>query len=147
MYARIENSAVAAYPVDLRREHPNTSFPWDWPGGEVEGVTYALVVPTDVPQVPYTQNFQEGTPAPRDGRWYQSWAVTDATPEQIAARTDQRGVEVRADRNHRLSMCDWTQLPDAPTDTAAWAAYRQLLRDLPSQAGFPWEVVWPTPPA
>jgi hypothetical protein len=53
---------------------------------------------------------------------------------------------VRAERNARLSACDWTQLVDAPVDAAAWASYRQGLRDVPNQAGFPWEVSWPVAP-
>lgn len=149
MFARIEGAAVAAYPVDLRAAHPNTSFPWDWPGGVVEGVEYARVLPVDVPQTNHTQNHIEGTPDLIDGVWTQTWIVTDATPEQIVERTAEKASMVRADRNQRLSACDWTQLADAPltnTATAAWAAYRQALRDLSTQAGFPWSITWPTPP-
>lgn len=51
-----------------------------------------------------------------------------------------------AERDHLLSLSDWTQLPDAPTDKAAWAVYRQALRDVPAQAGFPHDVTWPTKP-
>lgn len=53
---------------------------------------------------------------------------------------------VRAKRNALLSESDWTQLADAPVDRAAWASYRQALRDIPSQAGFPLDVVWPEKP-
>jgi len=53
---------------------------------------------------------------------------------------------VRSDRNNRLSACDWTQLADAPGDKAAWASYRQALRDVPSQEGFPWAITWPEEP-
>lgn len=53
---------------------------------------------------------------------------------------------VRDDRNAKLSESDWTQVADAPVDKAAWATYRQALRDIPSQAGFPNEVTWPTEP-
>lgn len=53
---------------------------------------------------------------------------------------------VRDDRNAKLSESDWTQVADAPVDKAAWATYRQALRDIPSQAGFPNEVVWPVEP-
>lgn len=55
-------------------------------------------------------------------------------------------------RKHRadcLALCDWTQVSDAPltaSQRTAWAAYRQSLRDLPSQPGFPASVTWPTPP-
>ena len=53
---------------------------------------------------------------------------------------------VRSTRNAKLTQSDWTQVADAPVDQAAWATYRQALRDIPSQAGFPNEVTWPTEP-
>lgn len=60
--------------------------------------------------------------------------------EEVAA-------EVRAERDRRLIASDWTQLPDVPQATRdLWAPYRQALRDVPEQAGFPHEVEWPTPP-
>lgn len=58
--------------------------------------------------------------------------------------------ETRESRAYALSQCDWTQVPDAPLTAeqkAAWAAYRQELRDLTTQEGFPWNVTWPTKPA
>ena len=51
-----------------------------------------------------------------------------------------------ASEDHKLSKCDWTQVADAPVDKAAWATYRQALRDLPKEAGFPWDMTWPTDP-
>lgn len=56
---------------------------------------------------------------------------------------------VRVERDRRLAECDWTQTVDAPLDDearAAWAVYRQALRDAPQQAGFPASVIWPEPP-
>lgn len=52
-------------------------------------------------------------------------------------------------RNHRdalLTASDWTQVADANVDQAAWATYRQALRDIPQQAGFPENIIWPTMP-
>lgn len=63
-------------------------------------------------------------------------------PEVISPDAD----AMRSYRNALLAQSDWTQLPDAPVDRAAWAAYRQALRDVPSQAGFPWDIQWPTQP-
>ena len=61
--------------------------------------------------------------------------------------TDQLADAVREERTRRLAASDWTQLPDVPLATqAAWATYRQALRDVPEQAGFPTEITWPTPP-
>jgi len=54
--------------------------------------------------------------------------------------------EVRKERDRLLADSDWTQVPDAPVDQAAWATYRQALRDVPEQAGFPSDINWPTTP-
>lgn len=52
----------------------------------------------------------------------------------------------RQQRNALLAASDWTQVADAPVDQAAWAAYRQALRDLPANtADFP-NVTWPVAP-
>ncbi len=56
--------------------------------------------------------------------------------------------EARIQRDGLLTASDWTQLPDVPEETRnAWAAYRQALRDVPRQTGFPALIVWPLPPA
>ena len=39
---------------------------------------------------------------------------------------------MRLHRDRLLAESDWTQLPDAPVDRAAWATYRQALRDFPA---------------
>jgi hypothetical protein len=63
-----------------------------------------------------------------------------------AAATDIQWERVRSDRNSRLAACDWTQLPDASADAAAWATYRQALRDITTQAD-PFAIVWPVKPS
>ncbi len=72
-----------------------------------------------------------------------SGALSDPLPQPPTAG------EVRAERNARISATDWTQLSDAPLTAdrkAAFAAYRQALRDLPTQNGFPGAVEWPVEP-
>ena len=72
----------------------------------------------------------------------------DETPEEIAAArptVDQAWANIRARRNTMLAECDWTQLPDVPVDRAAWAAYRQALRDITNQPDA-FAVSWPTAP-
>lgn len=59
---------------------------------------------------------------------------------------DKLAADIRAQRDQLLTQSDWTQMPDAPVDQAAWATYRQALRDIPQQAGFPEDIVWPTKP-
>jgi hypothetical protein len=58
---------------------------------------------------------------------------------------------VRTWRDHLLLMCDWTQLPESThrlseTQLNAWLDYRQALRDIPAQEGFPFNVQYPTDP-
>ena len=73
------------------------------------------------------------------------------TPEKPNYNPDQRQLEQEADeartqRDALLGDSDWTQVSDAPVNHQAWADYRQALRDLPQQAGFPTEITWPQKP-
>ena len=52
----------------------------------------------------------------------------------------------REKRNVLLQQSDWTQVADAPVDQSAWAVYRQALRDITAQAGFPETINWPVAP-
>jgi hypothetical protein len=77
----------------------------------------------------------------------------DATPAEqaeIDARVANANVflaeTVRVERNAKLAASDWTQVADAPVDKAVWAAYRQALRDVTTQAGFPVTIDWPEAP-
>lgn len=54
--------------------------------------------------------------------------------------------EIRFERNSLLSQSDWTQVADAPVDKTVWATYRQELRDITKQEGFPDNVTWPVRP-
>jgi hypothetical protein len=76
------------------------------------------------------------------------FVVIDQAP--IPLEVQEKGIDewvlFRVERNNRLSSSDWTQVSDAPVDQAAWAVYRQELRDLPANTEDPNEVVWPKPP-
>jgi hypothetical protein len=73
-------------------------------------------------------------------------------PEGVDAHTglpppDTSAQDARLERNKRIISTDWTQNADIPQATKdKWAPYRQALRDVPQQAGFPDNIVWPTPP-
>jgi hypothetical protein len=46
---------------------------------------------------------------------------------------------IKTERNDRIALTDWTQLPDIPQATRdLWEPYRQALRNIPQQSGFPW---------
>ena len=65
--------------------------------------------------------------------------VASQEPERLAS-------QIRQERNTLLADCDWTQVSDAPINQVAWQTYRQALRDVTSQEGFPYDVTWPTKP-
>lgn len=80
--------------------------------------------------------------APNVTAW-QAWKATLPDDTAITAR------QVRRDRDQKLTDCDWTQMADCPLDVAtktAWQTYRQALRDVPNQSGFPNDVTWPVAP-
>lgn len=73
---------------------------------------------------------------------------SNQTMSWVDNRTDQQiANEVRQKRDLFLVETDWTQLPDVPTATKElWGSYRQALRDIPQQEGFPKLVTWPEKP-
>jgi hypothetical protein len=148
MYALIENNAVKQYPYGadvLRRDNPQTSFPTNPTDELLAAYNVFPVTRTDIPVVDYTQAVTEADPQLIDGVWTQTWTITDRTAEEIAQIEADQWSNVRSERNRLLSDCDWTQLPDAPVDAAAWASYRQSLRDITEQAD-PFNITWPNQP-
>ena len=100
----------------------------------------------------YQYSMRQGVEQQSDGKWYTKYVLgpvfANAEDEAAykAAKDAEQGALVRADRDRRLAVSDWTQVADSPVDKAVWATYRQALRDVPTQIGFPWNVVWPTQP-
>jgi len=150
MYVLAPNQTVEIFPYsigDLRRDNPNTSFPRNPSDAVLADWNVFPVVEQSPPNYnPADENLTQLNPTLVDGEWLQTWQVTAASAEEIAERLQRKESEVRQQRNELLSACDWTQLPDSPADHEAWATYRQELRDVTSQEGFPWDVVWPLEP-
>ena len=84
----------------------------------------------------------EAPPEPAAWDWRsKSWQVILPTLDEIDAAA-------RAQRASLLAASDWTQLPDVPIATRdAWAGYRQALRDITRQPGYPGAVDWPVAPS
>lgn len=150
MYAQVENNQIVEWPiVDLRRRFPNISFPVEIKDSHLpEGIVAVVSMPVPAFDAQTQKPVQESVPSFRNGRWELGYVVEPQTPQEIQATRDARAVGVRLERNQWLSACDWTQLPDAPDQIrAAYVQYRQSLRDVPQQAGFPFSVVWPAEPS
>jgi len=149
-YVLAPNQIVQVYPYSidlLRRDFPNVSFPASPSLATLAAWNVFPVVEQTPPSYdPSSQTLVETNPELIDGEWSQAWQIIDTTSEQSAERNALKAEEVRNERNRRLTASDWTQLPDVISDKDGWAAYRQALRDVPEQEGFPWEVVWPQEP-
>ena len=92
-----------------------------------------------------------------DGKWYTKHILgpvftdgeTTAAEQEVAYKASkdaEQAKSVRATRGEKLEDSDWTQVADAPVDKAVWATYRQALRDITAQSGFPWTITWPDAP-
>ena len=92
-----------------------------------------------------------------DGKWYTKYVLgpifTDGETTAAEQETAYKAIKdaeqasaVRKSRGDKLADSDWTQVADAPVDKAVWATYRQALRDITTQSGFPWTVTWPDAP-
>ncbi len=81
---------------------------------------------------------EEGDAILVDGVWTQNWIITEL-PEDI------KNLNIRQTRDSKLLDSDWMALSDI-TLSAEMAYYRQALRDIPAQAGFPDNIDWPVNP-
>jgi len=72
-----------------------------------------------------------------------TFAFNAAFPD---ATNEQKWEQIKLWRNAELNRTDWTQVADSPADKAAWATYRQELRDLPAQGGQAEAAVFPVAP-
>jgi hypothetical protein len=151
MHALIEDGAVKQYPYgifQLKKANPNSSFPKN-PSDEllasfgVQRVFFSTPLAVTDEQV-----LEEQTPVfdTEAQRWTQNWSVRDMSSDEIASRNENQAARIRASRNDKLSASDWTQIADSTADKTVWATYRQVLRDVTAQDGFPWDVIWPTQP-
>ena len=71
--------------------------------------------------------------------------IIEKTPEEVTEWLEQQGQIARSKRNNLLAETDWMALSDN-TMSPEWSAYRQALRDITTQEGFPESISWPTKP-
>jgi hypothetical protein len=149
----LRNRATGAVVTDsqFRAENPNTSFPQVLTPEIIEDFGYDPVLegpqPTLIPPYQYAQ--RDGV-VEVNGQWFTHYIAVTPDADQKAAMDAAQGDVVRTERNSRLAACDWTQLIDSPLDPdgrGAWQLYRETLRMVPQQQGFPWTIEWPPQPS
>ena len=175
MFVKVTNGKVDQYPYtvgDLRRDNPNTSFPKNVPEATMAAFGMFPVGYGAAPEYdPLTHRIEhsnmpereiigyyteENAPLPEmvgkpihSGRWVLTKTVVALTPEQIADRDAGLAKGIREERDRKLAETDWVVVKATETGlplSTEWTEYRQALRDVTSQEGFPHNVVWPTKP-
>lgn len=141
MLVKVANGRVERFPYtldNLRRDNPQTSFPVEVPDALLAAYGTYPVQQTPAPVVDSKTHRVIQSVAYEDGGWVQTWTTQRLSEERASDN-------VRGHRNRLLSDTDWMALSDN-TMTPAWASYRQALRDITTQEGFPYNVTWPAKP-
>jgi len=157
---RIRESGDIKSDREIRTIHKNTSFPRVWDEGVCEsiGIDPVLITPKPAASAPYKIVERNGAEKDAKDNWVQAWAERDmfATDGEgtkadketaYQARLDaEASVSARDKRDELLAKTDWLALSDT-TMSSEWTTYRQALRDVTGQAGFPNTITWPTEPS
>jgi len=161
---RVRSSGELKNQGEIRKLHPNTSIPKIWGSNVCDdlGIDPVLGSPPPTPSGPYKTVVRNG--AVEDGdNWVEAWAeknmfskhtdgdgVVHTKAEQetaYQANLDaQVALSVRTTRNVKLADSDWHGFTDNEM-SEEMTTYRQALRDVPQQEGFPNEIDWPDEPS
>lgn len=145
--------------TEFRNLYPDTSFPQILAPDVLADFNAVAIMegPQAIPTTPYEYSQRQGIEE-INGKWFTKYVLgpifTDTdeqtTIEQLniyKAQIDAvQADNVRCSRDQLLKDTDWTQVKDAPINQGAWATYRQELRDITLQEGFPFNITWPIKP-
>jgi len=137
MYIKLIDGKPTQYSLtQLRQEHPNVSFPKKMDSETLLGYGVYVVTVLDTPE------YDKNTHYPKDsgytlvdGEWTTGYVIAKLPTEHVSEN-------VRKQRTELLTNTDWMALSDV-TLTPEVAAYREALRDVTAQEGFPYSVSWP----
>ena len=165
MEVRVRNTGAVMYEDEFRRLHTGLGLPQllteevlnDW------GADIVFEGPQATGGTVYQYSMRQGVVQIGD-KWHTNYVLgpiftdtpaSEGQPAKTAAENEaeykamkdaEQAANVRRTRNDKLSDCDWTQIADSTADKPKWATYRQALRDITAQAGFPWTITWPDAP-
>jgi len=165
MEIRVRDTSAVMYEDEFRRLHTGLGLPKvlteaglnDW------GADIVFEGPQATGGTVYQYSQRSGVEQ-LEGKWYTKYILGPVFTDRVAegdqpaqtaaeqetaykARKDaEQAASVRTSRTQKLKDCDWTQIADSTADKAVWATYRQALRDITGQAGFPWTITWPETP-
>jgi hypothetical protein len=153
---------------EIRRSMPNTSLPRVWTSAICEflGIDPVLAAPAPAASGEYKAVSRNGVTQDALGNWVEAYVerdmfadyvdedgvtVTKVSQEEAytATKDAEAATAARATRDGLIASCDWMAIKafEAGTEVATeWATYRQALRDVTAQAGFPNDITWPEKP-
>lgn len=153
MYAKIINDEVVKFPYtihELKLDNPHTSFANNI---ETDFVTLAefnifMVLEGVKPEFDVlSEKVVKADIAKVNDKWIELWQILPLSEDEKNKLKDEKSFEVRAERNRLLAESDWTQFRDIDESISAkWVYYRQQLRDISLQEGFPFQVQFPSKP-
>tara|TARA_R110000824_G_scaffold392930_1_gene591624 strand:+ start:1603 stop:2121 length:519 start_codon:yes stop_codon:yes gene_type:complete len=168
---RVRESGDIKSQGEIRKLNPNTSIPKIWDSNVCDslGIDLVMVSPKPESNDPFKQFVLQGA-IESNGGWVQNYVemdlfyddvpnenpAPDALPRILFTKAEKEAnyvqkkdashsKNIRVDRDRRLAITDWHGLSDTVM-SEEMTAYRQSLRDIPDQAGFPHEVTWPDSP-
>ena len=161
---RIRSTGEVKTQGQIRSMHPNVSLPkvWNSNVNETLGIDPVLASPKPDPSGDYKVVVRNGVEQDANGNWVYAWTENNMFQEytddegtvitvqaqidaKVAADNAALASTERATRDDLLKATDHYGLSDVSM-TEAMTAYRQALRDVPQQAGFPQTITWPTKP-
>lgn len=161
---RIRSTGEVKTQGQIRSMHPNVSLPkvWNANVNDTLGIDPVLASPKPEPSGDYKVVVRNGVEQDANGNWVHAWTEQDMFQEytddddNVVTVQDQIDAKVAADnaaleaterstRDDLLKATDHYGLSDV-TMSEAMTAYRQALRDVPQQEGFPGTITWPTKP-
>lgn len=164
MEIRIRDTGNVVTDSEFRAMFPNTGFPAQLTADIISdfGGDVVLEGPQASGGTVYQYSQRQGVEQ-IDGKWFTKYVlgplfedytkedgtvITAAEAEAAykAVKDEEQAKAVRQQRGEKLKETDWTQVADTPVDKALWAVYRQALRDVTTQEGFPWDITWPKEP-
>jgi hypothetical protein len=163
MQIRVRNTGAVMYEDEFRRLFPNTSMPQQLSEELLNefGADVVFEGPQATGGTVYQYSQRDGVEQ-LDGKWYTKYIlgpvftdttdmtgnVTSAAANEVAYKAQkdtEQAKSVRQTRDTKLAETDWRFRSDM-TPSQEWKDYCQALRDVPTQEGFPWTIVWPTQP-
>lgn len=144
---------------ELKSNFPDTSFPNMLDEQTLNDFGFDVVFegPQATPENVYQYSQRSGVEE-INGKWFTKYisgplfVSNDQGSAQVQEDDYKAAMDVvqaskqRLARAQMLKDSDWTQVADAPVDQVAWRTYRQELRDITIQEGFPWSINWPVAP-